>query len=299
MVAVGVVATTTAKQQNQYHDDQNGTHNVTFPDVADRSGGADGICRCFVIIRAAHGPEKLLAEDSPDNRTIALAYLEDTPYQIDIAENGAIACEKFMVEHYDLVLMDRQMPVMDGLAATRTMRTWERENGRPPTPIIALTASALKGDKEKCLAAGCTAYLSKPIKQEALRQAIREYSMSANPSFRKKNSRQTSVLARAKSGSSDRTPAFLRNCRQNVIAIGEALDHGDFATVEYLGHGMRGAGGMFGFQTITDIGAAIELAGESSDTIASRKSVDDLSNYLDLVQVIPGPATPPIIADAV
>src|SRR5476651_323633 len=101
----------------------------------------------------------LLAEDSPDNCTITLAYLEDTPYRVEIAETGAIACEMFVAGHYDLVLMDRQMPVMDGLTATRKIRAWEQANGRPPTPIIALTASALKGDREKCLAAGCTAFL--------------------------------------------------------------------------------------------------------------------------------------------
>ena len=78
--------------------------------------------------------------------------------------------------HYDLVLMDRQMPVMDGLTATRTIRAWEQANDRSPTPIIALTASALKGDREKCMAAGCTAFLTKPIKQEVLLQAIKEHS---------------------------------------------------------------------------------------------------------------------------
>ena len=73
------------------------------------------------------------------------------------------------------------MPVMDGLAATRAIREWERANHRPPTPIIALTAAALKGDQEKCLAAGCTAYLTKPIKQEVLLQAIKEHSIVAPP----------------------------------------------------------------------------------------------------------------------
>ncbi len=121
----------------------------------------------------------LLVEDSPDNRTITVAYLQDTPYRIEIAENGAIAYARFAAGHYDLVLMDRQMPVMDGLAATRAIRAWEQANHRSPTPIIALTASALKGDQEKFVAAGCTAYLTKPIKQEALLQAIKENSMIA------------------------------------------------------------------------------------------------------------------------
>src|SRR4029077_4826299 len=121
----------------------------------------------------------LLVEDSTDNRTITVAYLQDTPYRVEVAENGAIAVEKFTAGHYDLVLMDRQMPVMDGLTAARAIRAWEQANQRPPTPIIALTASALKGDREMCLAAGCTAYLSKPIKQEVLLQAIKEHSIVA------------------------------------------------------------------------------------------------------------------------
>ena len=121
----------------------------------------------------------LLVEDSADNRTITVAYLQDTPYAVDIAENGAIACEMFAAGNYDLVLMDRQMPVMDGLTATRAIRKWELANHRPPTPIIALTAAALKGDREKCMAAGCTAFLTKPIKQEVLLQAIKDRSMVA------------------------------------------------------------------------------------------------------------------------
>jgi FOG: CheY-like receiver len=74
----------------------------------------------------------LLAEDSPDNCIITIAYLEDTPYQVQIAETGAIACKMFEAGRYDLVLMDRQMPVMDGLTATRTIRAWEQANHRPP-----------------------------------------------------------------------------------------------------------------------------------------------------------------------
>src|SRR6202034_3973731 len=121
------------------------------------------------------------AQDSPDNCTIALAYLEGTPYRVDVAETGVIACDLFKAGSYDLVLMDRQMPAMDGLTATRTIRAWEKANGREPTPIIALTASALKGDRETCLAAGCTAYLTKPIKQDVLLQAIKDYSLVRTP----------------------------------------------------------------------------------------------------------------------
>ena len=228
----------------------------------------------------------LLAEDSADNCIITMAYLEDTPYQVEIAGTGAIACDKFRVGHYDLVLMDRQMPVMDGLTATRTIRAWEQANDRPPTPIIALTASALKGDREECLAAGCTAFLTKPIKQEVLLQAIREHSIVAPSSSREESNPMDLVRLSAKSKSAIRIPAYLRNCKQNVIVMLDALDRVDFETVTSLGHQMMGSGGMFGFQAITDIGRSIERAAESADTDASRKWVGALSIYLDGVETI-------------
>jgi CheY-like chemotaxis protein len=228
----------------------------------------------------------LLVEDSPDNRTITVAYLQDTPYRVEIAENGAIACEKFTAGHYDLVLMDRQMPVMDGLTATRAIREWEQANHRPPTPIIALTAAALKGDQEKCITAGCTAYLTKPIKQEVLLQAVKERSIVALPSSKEESSRKDTILVHANPKFADLIPVFLQNCRQNVMVMLDALDRGDIGTVEILGHGMRGAGASYGFQAITDIGADLERAAESVDIDASRKWVDELSRYLDRVELI-------------
>ena len=228
----------------------------------------------------------LLAEDSPDNCTITMAYLEDTPYRVDIAENGAIACEKFIAGRYDLVLMDRQMPIMDGLTATRTIRAWEQANDRLPTPIIALTASALKRDREMCLAAGCTAFLTKPIKQEVLLQAIKDRSTVAPTASQEESSRKETIFVRANPKIADLIPVFLRNCRQNVVAMLDALDGGDFETVAILGHGMRGAGGSYGFQTITDIGAALEQVAESADNNAARKWVGELSGYLDRVEII-------------
>ena len=228
----------------------------------------------------------LLAEDSPDNCIITMAYLEDTPYRVEIAETGAIACEKFTAGHYDLVLMDRQMPVMDGLTATRTIRAWEQANDRPPTPIIALTASALKGDREMCLGAGCTAFLTKPIKQEVLLQAIKEHSIVAPLSSKEESSRTGLILLPLKSKTANRIPAYLQNCRPNAIVMRRALDRSDFETVTSLAHQMSGSGGMFGFQAITDIGAELQQAAESTDTDAVRKWVGELSSYLDRVETI-------------
>ena len=224
----------------------------------------------------------LLVEDSPDNRTIAMAYVEDTPYLVDIAENGAIACQMFKAAVYDLVLMDRQMPVLVGLTATRAIRAWEQGNDKPPTPIIALTASALKGDREMCLAAGCTAFLTKPIKQDVLLQAIRDNSRAG--AAHEESSWIAAIPVNTNHRFADRIPAYLQNCRQNGIAMLEALDRVDFETVKSLGHQMNGSGGMFGFQAITDIGAAIERAAENVDDGTSRKWVGELSIYLDRAQ---------------
>ena len=95
-----------------------------------------------------------------------------------------------------------------------------------------------------------------------------------------------SIVLRVKSKSADRISAYLQNCKQNVIVMRDALDRVDFETVTSLGHQMRGSGAMFGFQAITDIGAALQQAAESADTDASRMWVGELSNYLDGVETI-------------
>jgi HPt (histidine-containing phosphotransfer) domain-containing protein len=179
--------------------------------------------------------------------------------------------------------MDRQMPVMDGLTATRAIRAWELTNDRAPTPILALTASALKGDQEKCEAAGCTAYLTKPIKEEVLLRAIREHCVAASQA---NNARQNRIQVRANPKIADLIPGFLLNRRQDVATMLEALDAGDFESVERLGHGMKGAGSSFGFPAITDIGAALELAADRADADMSLKWVGALSSYLDRVEIV-------------
>ena len=119
-----------------------------------------------------------------------------------------------------------------------------------------------------------------------LLQAIKEYSILAPPSSKEESSRKDTILLRANPKFADLIPGFLQNRRQDVIALLDALDRGDFETVESLGHGMKGAGGSWGFQGITDIGAALEQAAESADTDASRKWVGELSRYLDRVEIV-------------
>ena len=114
----------------------------------------------------------LLVEDSPDNQMLVRSYLKQTPYRLDIADNGAIGLELFKNGCYDLILMDVQMPVMDGYETTKAIRAWERDHDLHPTQVIALTALALKGDGVKILEAGCNAHMTKPLKKRTLLEVL-------------------------------------------------------------------------------------------------------------------------------
>ena len=115
-----------------------------------------------------------MADDSQDNRALIRAYLKKTPYRLEEAEDGQQAIERFIAGTFDLVLMDMQMPVVDGYEATTTIRGWERENNRRHTPIVALTASALEEAAHRTKAAGCDAHVTKPVKKSTLFNAIRD-----------------------------------------------------------------------------------------------------------------------------
>ncbi|MBF0625410.1 MAG: response regulator [Magnetococcales bacterium] len=114
----------------------------------------------------------LLAEDSLDNQLLIRSFLKNSSHSLTVVANGAEAVEQVRQETFDLVLMDMQMPVMDGYSATRAIRNREREQGRPPIPILALTAYAMEEERNKSLAAGCNAHLTKPIKKRLLLDEI-------------------------------------------------------------------------------------------------------------------------------
>lgn len=120
------------------------------------------------------GKRALLVEDNPINQEIALHMLEELEQQVEVANNGKEAIARLQQGHeqFEYVLMDCQMPVMDGFEATQQIRKGEGGLGYRDIPIIALTANAMKGDKEKCLAAGMSDYLSKPISIDALKSKI-------------------------------------------------------------------------------------------------------------------------------
>ena len=119
------------------------------------------------------GARILLAEDNLVNQEVVRGLLGHLGAAVSVADNGELALEQFRQGRFDLVLMDCQMPVMDGFEAVRRMRAWEQdEPGRSPVPIVALTANALAGDREACLAAGMSDYLAKPITMASLARTL-------------------------------------------------------------------------------------------------------------------------------
>ncbi|MDX2471444.1 MAG: response regulator, partial [SAR324 cluster bacterium] len=117
----------------------------------------------------------LMAEDNQDNTDLIEIFMKKTPFTLVTAENGQEAVDHFKKFQWDLVLMDMEMPVKSGLEAVREIRAWEQEQGRKPTPIIALTAHALEEHKTLSFEAGCNGHLSKPIKKKLLLKSVADY----------------------------------------------------------------------------------------------------------------------------
>jgi len=117
----------------------------------------------------------LVVDDTVDNIRLLKNILEKRGHSVSVAENGAEAVEAVKNSHFELVLMDIEMPIMDGIHATRIIRAWEKKNQRDPVPIIAITAHALKGYREKCLASGMDEYFTKPMKKTTLAALVERW----------------------------------------------------------------------------------------------------------------------------
>jgi PAS domain S-box-containing protein len=215
----------------------------------------------------------LLADDSDDNRFLISAYLRDSPVSLDFAENGEVALQKLTSREYDLVLMDVHMPVLDGFAATRKFRQYERQHDRQPLPILALTADAFEDAVDRSLSSGCSAHLTKPIRKTTLLDAIAKYA--------KPGGRPDQVVVQIDPSISEIVPIFLANIRGNPAAILRAVEAGDLQTARGLGHNMKGTGTAYGFPVITDLGAQIEQAAKEEKLDTLRSKVSELASYLE------------------
>ena len=150
---------------------------ATLADLARPRAGEGGEVR-----PEREGRYILLAEDSADNALLIETHLKRAGHRLRLARNGREAVDAFREERFELILMDIQMPVMDGYSATRAIREREHEAALHPTPIVALTAHALKEDEEKSLAAGCDGHLTKPVKKRELLEVVERFAREVEES---------------------------------------------------------------------------------------------------------------------
>jgi two-component system, sensor histidine kinase and response regulator len=209
----------------------------------------------------------LLAEDNEINQKVVLGLLGPRGHVIDVATNGAEAVRAVQTSTYDLVLMDLQMPVMGGLEATRAIRKLEAAAGRH-TRIVAMTARAMRGDREQCLAAGMDGYLPKPVDREALLAVIeRNAAPVATPVPPHGFDIQT---IRARLGGdeelvSELLQLFLDSCPDLTARVAEGIAHGNAAQVCLATHTLRGVAAQFSAAGVVSVAAALErAAGETT-----------------------------------
>jgi len=246
----------------------------------------------------------LLAEDNPNNVFLMRSLLKNTPCQIDLADNGAIAVDKFRTGRYDLILMDVEMPVMDGYSATREIRRIEQQEGRQPTPIIALTAHALLDDEQKSLSAGCNRHLTKPIKKQTLLDALNalppaapaaEAAAEQKPARSGHSSPVIAALADDPHWNIEEALARLEvepelfltvlGMFRDAVAqyghdIAEKLAHGDLQEARRHAHSLKGEAATVGAVALSAAAAALEKAiinGESECYAPLQEQVRQLS----------------------
>ena len=241
----------------------------------------------------------LLAEDGEDNRDLVSTYLNDAGLEVSLASNGRLAVEAATAGPFDLVLMDMQMPEMDGYAAARAMRAAGLR-----MPIIALTANAMTEDRARCLQAGCTEYLSKPISRSQLLTSLRRFLPSGQPPTQKSDS-ETSATAPAETPAPETTAAsalvstmqeepavqkllarFIARLPDRVALLQSLTRQQDIESLQTAVHQLRGAAGGYGFPMLTERAGVVEKkirAGEALDAIQN-----DIAALVELVRRVEG-----------
>ena len=214
----------------------------------------------------------LLAEDGLVNQKVATGFLKKHHHQVVVANNGREATELFQREPFDLVLMDVQMPEMDGLEATAAIRQYE--DGKQHTPIIAMTASAMKGDRERCLDAGMDGYLAKPIHSRELYETIAQFAPAvsvannhaAKTELPEIDGRLTIVDLQAAVENSPEgyeglrymAPLLQQECDQMLSVIRSGLADGNAKEIRRAAHTIKGSASVFAAQAVVQKALQLE-----------------------------------------
>ena len=217
--------------------------------------------------RGEPGLKILLAEDCIESQALMALYLRGTPHTMDRAASGAGVVERYQTGVYDLVFMDLQMPGMDGYAATRAIRAWEETQGLPRVPIVALTANADGEAQRNSLLAGCTDFVTKPVKIATILGVIQRYMIasvkgtSSEPGAGQLAPKGATLEQRLQA----LRPKFVRNRQQDVTLLQTAIIAQDTDAIRTIGHRIKGLAGSYGLDRIGLIGSALEAAALDRD----------------------------------
>ena len=230
----------------------------------------------------------LLVEDNPVNQKLAVRLLEKWGHHVVIAANGKEALDRVRSgQACDLVLMDMQMPVMGGIEATKLIRADEAANSRRRLPIVAMTANAMTGDRDACLAAGMDDYLSKPIRQEELLAKLRLHAPAgsraqAGPAAPAKDF-DYAAAARTMDGEviGIITPVFLKQYQRELDALRQAIDSGDADNVRHHAHSLKGTLGAFGAKPAERRAAELEVLAGSGDLGSLALLIDSFETEVE------------------
>lgn len=241
----------------------------------------------------------LVAEDIASNQKVMKLYLKRTPVTLDIAENGRTAVEKFTSNTYDLVLMDIEMPEMDGISATQAIRKWEQEKGSKKTPVIALTSHAFREHREKCFSAGCDGYLTKPIQKGELIEKIYQFKDigSSSPfdscqshvdddqnSTTSKNT-DKKFIVKVNADLEELMPDFLKEIEEGLKAMNGFCEDNDWESLARLSHGYKGASATYGLADLSNIFRRIEKSSKNADKEMIRKGLREVANYIRAMEI--------------
>jgi len=237
----------------------------------------------------------LLAEDNIINQKVATSILGKLGYSADAVANGRETVAALAMIPYDIVLMDCQMPEMDGYEATGEIRKPESKVLNHKVPVIAMTANAMKGDREKCLKSGMDDYLSKPVKPQELSDMLEKWIVKQNSSKQEKATvsninRSQNIFDKA--GLFDRLMGdekmaneilgeFLKDVPRKLIALKEALENGDAPLVQLHAHTIKGASANMGGEALSETAFEIEKAGKAGDLETVKACMPRLEAQLD------------------
>ena len=220
------------------------------------------------------GIRVLLAEDGIDNQRLIRTILRMAGAKVEIAENGRVAVDRARAERFDLILMDIQMPTMDGYQATRVLR----EQG-VSIPIVALTAHTMRGDREKCLAAGCTGYVAKPISRRQLIETVMQHTGRQRAGGSQEDQAGQIIQSEFDDDAdlAEVIDQFVADLPGRVQQMRAALANGCFQELQRLAHQLKGAGGSYGYPALSDAANRLDDAAKASDTEGATLAMKELA----------------------